>query len=64
LLGEREETTIVANEAAETLNTESTGEDEEPSLREVEIALKKLKDYNSPGENRGDTFRIGSYEFE
>jgi hypothetical protein len=27
LLGEREETTIVANEAAETLNTESTGEE-------------------------------------
>jgi hypothetical protein len=43
LLGGREETTTAANEQTETLNT---GKVEEPSLIEVEMALKSLKIIN------------------
>lgn len=46
LLGGGEETTTAANEQTETLNTESTGRVEEPSLIEVEMALKSLKIIN------------------
>jgi hypothetical protein len=40
LLEGREETTTPANEPAETLNTESAGEDEEPSPIELEMTPK------------------------
>jgi hypothetical protein len=40
LLGGREETITAANEQTHTLNTESAGEDEEPSLKEVQMSLK------------------------